>query len=141
MAIEINAASDAKVVPMGKSNVGSSSKNTGICDGFGIFFLWLHAVVGVVVVVVVVVLFWNFLLTSISIDDDTATASAAEVAAVTTRSNKIEVFGLTSSDNNSTMMDSRTMDFGNIFNNNVLFNNWYLSSMIRDSLYMAGVMV
>lgn len=138
MAIEINAASDAKVVPMGKSSVGSSSKNTGIWDGFGIFFLWPNVVVGVVVVGV---LFWNFLLTSISMDDDTATASAAEVAAVTTRSNKIEVIGLTSSDNNSIMIESRTMDFGNIFNSNVLFNNWYLSSMIRDSLYMAGVMV
>lgn len=40
MAIDIMAANEAKDVPMGKSKVGVSSKNTGICDGLGIFFLW-----------------------------------------------------------------------------------------------------
>ena len=65
----------------------------------------------------------NFLLTSISMYDDVATASAEDVAAVTTRSNNMDVIGLTSKDDNNTMMESRTMDFGNIFNNMVGFNN------------------
>ena len=52
-----------------------------------------------------------------------AICSAAEVAAVTVRSNKMDVTGLRSSARNKIMIDSVTGEGGNIWTSNVLFNN------------------